>query len=494
MDKFAGIIIFTEDLDPKMIRSTDMFGTSFSYSTRFSNEENLKKLDLTAQLKINTMANLITLEGSGKFLKIQKNSTRVAMAALFQTIKTKYEDISITNTNFQNLINFDLLDKVNATHVVIGIQWGGKLIVSVEDSNANSQNALQIEGSLGVKLKAWATKVSGKASINFTEQEVKEMTSFQFQLDGDVLMDEMPMTLLGAFEIMKTAVSSLKEGNLGKGKPVMFKLLPLSFLKQIWGKNQQANIISNQIENEIIDYCIKILDTLDYVRQRLNDLRDDYEKNKDYIPFNKLNELGIPSSFDLIIQRVKTDLSVLLVRIRSGESQSIELQQQFETIKRDIIDPYEQRIKDISKIIETHMDFIDFLITKNITILNRKSNFQKFLLNTRGMNIYILFFAEEYTNDNEDKLTQFLGMVEDTKVYKESKFVAIKIDIMNEIKPGHHNGTVSSITLYRDRKVVDEDVDQGQIDIAKYQDIWSPRKMQDALELLLEKVDGNIVV
>ena len=439
-----------------------MFETSFSYSTRFNNEQILKKLDLNAQLKINLMANLVRLEGSGKLLKIQKKSSRVAMAALFMTIKTKYEVISITNTNFQKLINFDLLDKMNATHVVIGIQWGGKIILCVEDSNHYSETPLEIEGSLGVKLKAWATKVSGEASINFTEQEVKEITRFEFELFGDVSVDRVPMTLLDGFDIMKTAVSTLKKDNSVKGKPVVFKLLPISFLKEILGRNQQANIISYQIENEIIDYCIKTFDQLDYVRQRLNDLRDDCKQNEDYIPFNKLNELGIPSSFDLIIQRVKTDLSVLLVRIRSGESQSIELQQQFETIKRDIIDPNEILIRDISEIISNHISFFQFLNKQNITVLNRKTNFQEFLLKNRKKDIYILFFAEEYAKDNKEKLKEFLTMANDRQVYNHSMFVAVNIDIINEIESGLHKCNVTTISLYRRNELIIDDLNGHQ--------------------------------
>ena len=174
-DKFIGLNIFKNSLDEKMVESTDIFGTSFAYTTEFNNEEKLKRLELTAQLKLSAMLDLIQLEGSGKFLKIEKRSSRVAMAALFQTITTKYEEISITNVKFQDLVDFDLLDKINATHVVIAIQWGGKMIVTVQDTNINYEDTLEIEGRLGVNLQAWSAQISGDASIQFTDKEKNEM-------------------------------------------------------------------------------------------------------------------------------------------------------------------------------------------------------------------------------------------------------------------------------------------------------------------------------
>ena len=239
-DKFIGHNIFKDSLDEKIITSTDIFGTTFSYTTEFNNEEKLKRLELTAQLKLSAMLDLIQLEGSGKFLKLEKSSSRVAMAALFQTITTKYEEISITNVKFQDLVDFDLLDKINATHVVIAIQWGGKMIVTVQDTNINYEDTLEIEGKLGVNLQAWSLKVSAKASIEFTDQEKNEMKSYKLFMNGDVSPDTNPTTLIEAFSLMNNISYSLKKGNSGKGKPIQYKLTPLSLLKALWGKNQKS--------------------------------------------------------------------------------------------------------------------------------------------------------------------------------------------------------------------------------------------------------------
>ena len=188
----------------------------------------------------------------------------------------------------------------------------------------------------------------------------------------------------------------------------------------------------------------------------------------------------------------KTNLSELLIQIRSGESKSSELQQQFKTIRSNVISPNEILIEKVSKIIQHHIDFINFLKTKNITILNKKSKFHKLLLNNPDKDIYILFFAEEYAKDNRKILNQFIKMVNDRQVYNESVFVAVKIDIINEIEPGHHNGTVSTIDVYQDGELTIEGFGQGEHNLTEYKEIWSPKRMQDTLEFLLTRVNGNI--
>ena len=287
---FTGLNLFLKDIDKSLITSTENFGTKFSYTSKFTIEERVNKLGMTAQLKINAMLNLFELTGSGAFLKLEKKSTRVAKASLFETVQTRYEQISITNEKFTPIVNYDLLDVVNAIHVIIGIQWGGKLIVTVEDTNIDSDSALEVEGSLGVKLQAWATQVSGEANVSFTEKEKRKFESYKFDLDGDVKVDKLPTTLYDAFAVMKNVSETLKSGNSGKGVPIRFKLLPLALLKSLWNRNRIANTIINRIETGIIKECIELLDKLDDTKRRHNDVRDDYLIYGKYIANRTLNQ------------------------------------------------------------------------------------------------------------------------------------------------------------------------------------------------------------
>ena len=170
----------------------------------------------------------------------------------------------------------------------------------------------------------------------------------------------MPTTLYDAFAVMKNVSETLKSGNSGKGVPIRFKLLPLALLKSLWNRNRIANTIINRIETGIIKECIELLDKLDDTKRRHNDVRDDYLIYGKYIANRTLNPSLVNDMFIDATNDAKTNLSELLIQIRSGESKSSELQQQFKTIRSNVISPNEILIEKNSKIIQHHIDFINF--------------------------------------------------------------------------------------------------------------------------------------
>ena len=490
-DKFIGINIFKDSLDENMIISTETFGTSFSYTNRFTNEDKLNKFGLTEQSKISVVLEMIHLDGSNQFLKQLKSSSRVPTAALFHRITTIYQEISITDHTFQDIVDFDLLDKVNATHIVIGIQRGFKMILTIQETDIDSKGTLEIEERLGVNLQTWATKISGKASIQFTDQDKDGMKKYKFDMNGDILFDTTPNTLEEALNLMKNMSSVLKRGDSGEGMPLYYKLLPLSLLRSLWNKTQKPNIIVKRIEGEIIEECVKLMDKFDITNQRINDLKSDMQKYDKYIPERIINYPVIPRKFYSVTVRAKSDLSKLIIQVRRGQNQSTDLVTQFQLIENNIIKPTENTIDTLTTIINVHMNFVNFLNERNVTVLNKNDNFEKILYQNSRKVIFLLYFAEEYTRDRKDILKIFLTMKDDTQYYKESLFFAAKLGINDQIDQFYQVGNLSRISQFNDFNLVIEDIDQVDYNDTDHKDIWSPKRMQDTLEFLLTRVNGN---
>jgi hypothetical protein len=77
---------------------------------------------------------VFNISGSGKFLTEDKKSKRSIMVTLYHYVKTKYEKIYVTDENVKKLINYDILtNNENATHVIIGIQWGANSVATFEN-------------------------------------------------------------------------------------------------------------------------------------------------------------------------------------------------------------------------------------------------------------------------------------------------------------------------------------------------------------------------
>ena len=150
-------------------------------------EEKFRTMDIQAELKLSIMGGLFSLDGSGKFFKDTKRSAKSAKASLISSFSTEYEQISITSTEIRNLIDQDALEQIEATHVVVGIQWGGNVFISVEDNNYNDQDKQVVEGNLNAKLQMIAAQISGNAQVKIDEKVRNELSKYNFEIYGDIL-------------------------------------------------------------------------------------------------------------------------------------------------------------------------------------------------------------------------------------------------------------------------------------------------------------------
>lgn len=115
------------------IQSTENRYSNLKYLKLNTLTEKLQSLDVQAGLKLSVLGGLIEVSGSGKYVKDTLHSTKSAKVSVANFVTTEYEQINIVGLDVRKLIDLDVLAKIDATHVVVGIQWGGNVIVSVED-------------------------------------------------------------------------------------------------------------------------------------------------------------------------------------------------------------------------------------------------------------------------------------------------------------------------------------------------------------------------
>ena len=235
------------------------------------------------------------------------------------------------------------------------------------------------------------------------------------------------------------------------------------------------------------------MDRMDVLKQKINDLKSDLNKYGKFIPTGIVNISAIPENFPYVIRQAKTELSKILIEIRSGKLKSTDLQPQYELINKNIIIPTKNSIKSVTKIIKVHMKFVNFLNERNVTVFNKDDNIKDFLYRNSKKDIFFLLFAEEYTRDRKEKLKTFLEMREDEQYYSDALFVAVKLGIMNEMDSLWGTfGNESIIYQYEGIEIVNRNYVHGQY-ISGYKDLWSPRRIQDTMETTLNKIEGMIL-
>ena len=176
-DRFLRLSLMKAVVNESAITSTQNRETKLKYTLLNTFEEKFQNLDVSAEMKLSILGGLIELKGSGRFFKDTKRSAKSAKASLVQTFSTAFDQISISSTSVKQSIDLDVLAQIDATHVVVGIQWGGHVFVSVEDVNADNQDQQKIQGSLGAKMRLIAGTFSGNAKVDLNEKEKNELSN-----------------------------------------------------------------------------------------------------------------------------------------------------------------------------------------------------------------------------------------------------------------------------------------------------------------------------
>ena len=140
-----GVNCFKNSKYESLIKSTDSTEQKTIFIDNEKLDDKFTKLDISASIKVDLKA--FNLGGSGKYISEEKKSKRSIMISVYHYIKTKYENIYLTNEQVRSLLNHDILTNYeSATHIIVGIQWGSNSVATFEYENNDNSNTKQIKG------------------------------------------------------------------------------------------------------------------------------------------------------------------------------------------------------------------------------------------------------------------------------------------------------------------------------------------------------------
>ena len=144
-DSFLSYSILNFDLQPNMVKLVDNSFTDTDFFISTSINQKFKILAVEAQLKLSVLSGLFELQGSGKYLKDEKETFRSVSADLIFKSRSVYQSVDITKIREdKKIINIQSLQNGGATHVVVGIQWGANAVGSLVYENRDREDKLRI--------------------------------------------------------------------------------------------------------------------------------------------------------------------------------------------------------------------------------------------------------------------------------------------------------------------------------------------------------------
>ncbi|KAJ4287838.1 hypothetical protein N0V88_007548 [Collariella sp. IMI 366227] len=331
-DKFLSCSIFKGSAPEDAVEVKDHNSTKVNKGEANTFKERCALLGVNAELGASILAGLVELDGCATYLSAPQNRNTPS-PFLQYTITTVEEQVNLADKHIKDALAFSVIEGDNATHVVVSICWGGNYIVC--PSHLDSQ---QIQGSTST-----LTKVDhiihqlGQLLLDpqddssdstrkpaATDVEQNDAASPDLSIFGDVLPNgvsahqSFPVSFPRAFKQIRELIAATKEG---KGRPIMYALLPLPFLGFFRLMDIRADLTVHAPNPDALDRLMQDLETAHSRREDLGRYLTRCRRYKSVVSADHIRQLdeeleGLMRGYGAL----KLDLAETLRHVRSGRA------------------------------------------------------------------------------------------------------------------------------------------------------------------------------
>ena len=249
--------------------------TDFKIEASDNTNEKETSFNLNANLKLSFLSGLVEVSGSAAYLdnRVQtSNTARVSLKFDTRIFVRELKPHIFTKVDYPNV-----LDKVDATHVVVGIEYGAAAVFVFDRTVSKNETKRDVEGSMGVAVKSIpGIEIEGEANLKFSSQERSNIEKFSCTFHGDFLLDKNPSTYDQAVAVYKGLPKLLGE-NFENAVPMTVWLHPLDALPI-----KKTNTILHDIKNSLIFEVTQEMEHLYEIKRSCEDMLEtgvpDYHK------------------------------------------------------------------------------------------------------------------------------------------------------------------------------------------------------------------------
>uniref|UniRef100_A0A914BY04 G domain-containing protein n=1 Tax=Acrobeloides nanus TaxID=290746 RepID=A0A914BY04_9BILA len=359
-DNFCGRTVLCADPPKTAITQTDTQNTNTDFILEDSINERFKNFEVEGELKLSFLSGAVNVAGHGRYLAEKRESERETTVALVCRTTTMHERINVNHPSFTGLISLDAVQNTqNATHIVVGIQWGAVATAKLSYQNKEQADEKVIKGELQATLIRIKLAASGKG--NYEERNESKTRDFRFQFYADALFKDkcIPTTVEEAVDFVKTFPQAIFNANGGRGVPIIIER------------------IICKVDELTIQSIARLFDDMEKSQRQLYDIMVDFEDNENSkcVPQDQLTK--VRSTFNLIsesLSLVRKKVQEKLVDVRTGNANVSKM--------NDIVNEIEQsecsRTKvvnfiDSLKTIRYKIQYVKYLQSRNVAYIGRGS-------------------------------------------------------------------------------------------------------------------------
>lgn len=455
-DTFILPSLLTSSAPASSVSVTDNHTSEVKISTSDTYSEKLSKMNMNAELSASFLSGMVTVGGSGRFLTDTLESNRILQASLHYSITTVDEKLNFMNSELKQCLDMNALQSGAATHVVAGIGWGAQSVVTAKHRMSNSEKRTEVEGQFHAEFTKFQSivEVDGTEELSVENQEHGKGMSVEVTVYGDVLADDelLPTDFQSACKFIKNVPHYIAAANGGKGKPLIYTLLPLGMLAYLMQVEVTAGITITQLSVDCLERFVHFFDDLRDAQKKLNDYYSDVNNHRFCVPANHRQVVRQHVNKSKVFEAdVKSKYARLLEDVRSGKADAGQLWSLLKDSTEGNQSP--ESMIQVTNVYREKMELADHLIAKGAKYIGYGKSLDIELISNSYDDAYVLYFNENSRRDrsswegNQQLIIEFFN---DTQ--RPKQVILLDCDASNiSIEKSH-------IKRYRNGRVIVDDV------------------------------------
>ena len=322
-EKFIPLSLFNTGIPDSTFARTINDSATFAYSEGDSFTEKFSQMGFSPELQASFLSGMVSVDGSGSYLHERCISSGVRQTSMHYRIMTVDESVDWMGNDLTGLLAFRNTHGSSATHVVSGITWGAHTVVTATHQlpNNNLKAETAIRGALKARFEMLQGSASGQKVYQASEGNKDSDYNFDFHVHGDVLDEQgaLPNTFEGAHKYITKLPQYISSVNGGKGKPITYTLLPLTFLKYLFPSKTLVDVTFIQLSPNVIEKLVHLFDNFHEAQLALSDYIIRINQHRECVPFYHIEDI---EDFQYRAKAREADLvsqySMILRDFRSG--------------------------------------------------------------------------------------------------------------------------------------------------------------------------------
>lgn len=293
-DAFLPLSLFTDKLPPDAVSTVDPKQKDVRLNFADSHKERFAVMGIEPELGASILAGLVKLGGSAAYLDEIRQPNQMLQAMILYKVVTTQEKLDFGNGQIRHCIDSKALQSPEATHVVIGIDWGAQTIFSIQHW-LSSVEAPEIDHDFRAEMKKLSTVIGEASRGTRVSPESFEQASLSLKItaysdglgQGGIVMQH----LQEAFRFIELIPLQISQEKNGKGWSMSYTMVPIGMLSLIFGFHVNIEKPLAPIDPVHLHNFVELFDELHSYQNQLQFYLSSISKHKQYLPQDHI-EIG----------------------------------------------------------------------------------------------------------------------------------------------------------------------------------------------------------